>query len=74
VKEQGLHGLVEEDGQCACELDELMPCDEPKPTCRAVKLKSYSSDDDCGDEDCEWRGVGHWHEDTSQPKPHDPAT
>jgi len=43
----GYDGLFDNDGECACELDDLMPCGEPSPNCTA----GYRAACDCGDHD-----------------------
>ncbi len=69
LKEQKLDGLVSED--CGCALGDLMPCDEPQPDCKAVRLETFGEGVDCHVEDCEWNGQPHWHE--RQPAKPEPA-
>lgn len=48
LKDNGFDGLFNE-GQCGCELSDLMPCDEPQPDCApGFKLPCP---EDCGDHD-----------------------
>ncbi|MGY5852438.1 MAG: hypothetical protein RTU92_02600 [Candidatus Thorarchaeota archaeon] len=50
LKKNGFDGLVEEDGECGCELDDLFPCqNEGALFCQA----GYKVDCDCG-ENCEF--------------------
>ena len=35
LKANGFDGLMEEDGECGCDLAGLMPCDETPTKCRA---------------------------------------
>jgi hypothetical protein len=48
LREHGYDGLFNYDA-CACLLDDLMPCDDPRPTCRA----GYKTPCTCG-EGCEF--------------------
>ena len=41
----GYDGLYHEDGLCACEIGNLMPCDQPGPECKA----GYRKPCDCGE-------------------------
>ena len=34
LRENGFDGLVEEDGQCACEIGELVPCESDFTACK----------------------------------------
>ena len=45
LKAKGLNGLFFSEG-CVCTLDDLMPCDDPAPSCEGCKLKPAT---DCGD-------------------------
>ncbi len=57
----GLNGLLdsEYDG-CACHVDDLMPCDAPKPTCEACVLALVKRGE-CKDESCELSDDDHYH-------------
>ena len=35
LKQKGFDGLCEYDCECGCEIDDLMPCDQPGPRCLA---------------------------------------
>ena len=35
LQKNNYDGLVDANGECACSVSELMPCDEPKPDCVA---------------------------------------
>lgn len=35
LKDNGYDGLCQADSYCGCELDNLMPCEEPSPECQA---------------------------------------
>ena len=65
LRAKGLNGLTDCDG-CACHVKDLMPCDEPKPTCEAVKLVTVKAGK-CKDEHCEWSDDDHYHEHESKP-------
>ena len=39
LQENGYDGLVDQDGECGCEIADLMPCDEPSPYCMAGHKK-----------------------------------
>jgi len=45
---QGYDGLCNIDGECGCVLEDLFPCGEPFPECRA----GYKVACDCGE--CKW--------------------
>lgn len=46
LKSHGYEGLFDPD-ECACEVSDLMPCDEPNPKCEpGIKTKC-----DCGEHD-----------------------
>jgi len=47
LKENGYDGLCHAECECACELGELMPCDEPCEECEP----GYKVPCDCGDHD-----------------------
>jgi hypothetical protein len=60
LKSKGLNGLQNFEGDgCACRIDDLMPCDEPKSDCKACVLVVKK---DCGVDECEWDGEEHFHE------------
>ena len=52
LKQNGFDGLYSP-AECACELDDLMPCDEPRPNCKP----GYKVACRCGEE-CEWDIAG----------------
>ena len=47
LKDHGYDGLFDRDGECACETDDLFPCDNPSAFCRP----GYKELCDCGDHD-----------------------
>ena len=47
LEKHGFDGLVEADGECACEKGDLAPCGEPSLACRA----GYKGACDCGEHD-----------------------
>ena len=52
LAESGYDGLVEMDGECACSVDDLMPCSEPGVWCEAGHVMKC----DCG-EGCDYHIV-----------------
>jgi len=49
LKEHGFDGLVEEDGECGCELADLFPCqNENALFCQAGYKIDCNCSDDCG--------------------------
>lgn len=58
---KGMNGLNAFDGEgCACHVDDLMPCDQPQPDCKACVLKTIPAGE-CKDPDCEWSEDEHFH-------------
>lgn len=55
LKANGLDGLVAECRECACLVDDLMPCDDPGQGCEAGH-KVDGCSDDCG-QGCDWHIV-----------------
>lgn len=49
LKAGGYDGLFNVDGECACEIGDLFPCDRPDAHCRAGYKQTCS--DSCGEHD-----------------------
>ncbi len=54
LNENGYDGLYSE-GECACKLDDLFPCDDPNEDCQAGYLNK------CDPETCNLDGDCLWH-------------
>lgn len=54
LEQNGFGGLFNSDGECGCELPDLMPCDQPSESCCAgYKIKcNEKCDHECGK--CDW--------------------
>lgn len=57
LKQEQFDGLYSDDGECACELADLAPCDNMGEFCRAG-YRYW-----CEDNDCQWTAEAgkHWH-------------
>lgn len=45
LTKKGFDGLFSDDGECACKLDDLMPCHAPKVGCAAGYVSEGRKDD-----------------------------
>ena len=45
LKEHGYDGLWNDDDECACTLDDLVPCGEFYPNCKAGYLQKCTSEE-----------------------------
>lgn len=45
LMKKGFDGLFSSDGECACKLDDLMPCHAPKVDCAAGYVSEGRGDD-----------------------------
>ena len=48
LQEKGYEGLYNWDAECACKLDDLMPCDQGYQECEAGYLVEFDGDCTCG--------------------------
>jgi|Deesub1362A_J573_1020465.scaffolds.fasta_scaffold00107_58 hypothetical protein len=63
LKEHGYDGLFNEWGECGCELNDLAPCGEIDPECKAG-YKAVCE----GEERCEACELGVWHIQADKPR------